>query len=657
MAKIDEKPDYSGIGTTFKVVYTDFSMDDSQIKVTTRSNDLKKKLEQGYTATSLQLHEFRTRNNSRVCGYLKGDKLYVIGKADEILEGRYKQVNNFYCNTPGTASYNESISLSLSNQQAEETGVVSYGYPAPTITLIGFWEFFDSQIANSEWGTRHNTFFTSTSVAGDQYIVGGYLSTNLSETQQFKGWDNFKQDFVVMSLPSTLYATSWEGVVYGTMHGSVKLNNFASEFLANIVTPTYQTYLDAPTRPDGGSLYSRNEVPQAFKAPVFYNLIITENYDQAVKFVNDGTIPDDAWANIPKDPDPDGDGNASGESGGSHKNDIDTFEPSAPDFNAINLSNLHTYWITKEQMKDFYTKLWEFNWTDISTNLLTGIYSNLVSNVVSLKMMPTSPENLGGTGEAEAVVLGFKTFEDLIVQTIGVKPCPVVTIGTINIKKAYKSYADYSPYTDIALYLPFVGVVPLDTNLFMNTAEYNGSTLTVKASYDMLGGTITYFIEYEHATVYQFTGNMAVDVPVSLQSGVDIGTSLAQNASSAIATATNALTSVAEPKPIGKAVNTAVQNVSSFGGASASAQSLYSSTGGDGAFYAFPKCVLMIRRPEYNRPKTYDSTIGYPAFFTKKVADIKGFATVTNPKVPLVDGMTKEEHDMIVSAMQNGLYY
>lgn len=657
MAKIDEKPDLSGIGTSFKVVYTDFSGDDSQIKVTTRTNDLKKKLEQGYTGTSLQAHEFRTRNGSRVCGYLKGDILYIIGKSNEVLEGRYKQLSNFYCDTPGTATYSESITLSLANQKTYETGVVSYGYPTTDGIVTGFWEVFDSQLANREWGTRHNTFFTSTSVAGDQYLVGGSLSTNLNDTQQFKGWDNFKQNFVVMSLPSTLYATSWEEVVYGTMHGSVNLNNFASDFLANIVTPTYQTYLDAPTRPDGGSLYSRNEVPQAFKAPVFYNLIITENYDQAVKFVNDGTIPDDAWANIPKDPDPDGDGNASGESGGSHKNDIDTFEPSAPDFNAINLSNLHTYWITKEQMRDFYTKLWEFNWTDISTNLLTGIYSNLVSNVVSLKMMPTSPENLGGTGEAEAVVLGFKTFDDLIVQTIGTKSCPVVTIGTINIKKAYKSYADYSPYTDIALYLPFVGVVPLDTNLFMNTAEYNGSTLTVKASYDILGGTITYFIEYEHATVYQFTGNMAVDVPVSLQSGVDIGTSLAQNASSAIATATNALTSVAEPKPIGKAVNTAVQNVSSFGGASASAQSLYSSTGGDGAFYAFPKCVIMIRRPEYNRPKTYDSTIGYPAFFTKKVADISGFATVTNPKIPLVDGMTKEEHDMIVSAMQNGLYY
>ena len=652
MAKIDEKPDFSGLGTTFKVVYTDSSAE-TRIKVTTRSYDLKKQLNYGTSFTTLMANEFRTSDGSRVCGYLKGDVLYIIGKSNATLGGRYKQMSTFYCMTDGTATYANSISLSLANQTTTETGVVSYGYPTADGLITGFWEAFDSMIANREW-ERQISFYTST---GTQYLVGGNLSTNLSATQSFKGWENFKQDFVVMSIPSTLYAKNYSDVVVGTMHGSVKLNNFADDFLANIVTPTYQAYLTAPTRTDGGELFSENEVPQGFKAPVFYNLIITEDYDQAVKFVNDGTIPDDAWANIPKDPDPDGDGNASGESGGSHKNDIDTFEPSAPDFNSINLSNLHTYWITKDQMKDFYTKLWEFNWTDISTNLLTGIYSNLVSNVISLKMMPTSPENLGGTGEAEAVVLGFKTFDDLIVQTIGTNACPVVTIGTINIKKAYKSYADYSPYTDIALYLPFVGVVPLDTNLFMNTAENNGSTLTVKASYDMLGGTITYFVEYEHATVYQFTGNMAVDVPVSLQSGVDIGTALAQNASSAIATATNALTSVAEPKPIVKAVNTAVQNVSSFGGAAASAQSLYSSTGGDGAFYAFPKCVLMIRRPEYNRPKTYDSTIGYPAFFTKKVADISGFATVTNPKIPLVDGMTKEEHDMIVSAMQNGLYY
>ena len=40
MTKIDEKPNFSGIGTSFKVVYTDYSMDDATITVDTRKSDL-----------------------------------------------------------------------------------------------------------------------------------------------------------------------------------------------------------------------------------------------------------------------------------------------------------------------------------------------------------------------------------------------------------------------------------------------------------------------------------------------------------------------------------------------------------------------------------------------------------------------------------------
>ena len=151
MAKIDEKPDLSGIGTTFKVVYTDYSIDNATINVDTTFPNLKKKLTNGSNATALQAHEFRTRNGSRVCGYLKGDILYIIRKSNEVLEGRYKQLSAFYCSTPGTASYSESITLALANQKASETGVVSYGYPTADGLVTGFWEVFDSQLSNREW--------------------------------------------------------------------------------------------------------------------------------------------------------------------------------------------------------------------------------------------------------------------------------------------------------------------------------------------------------------------------------------------------------------------------------------------------------------------------------------------------------------------------
>ena len=79
--------------------------------------------------------------------------------------------------------------------------------------------------------------------------------------------------------------------------------------------------------------------------------------------------------------------------------------------------------------------------------------------------------------------------------------------------------------------------------------------------------------------------------------------------------------------------------------------------GGDGAFYAHPKCMIMIRHPQYNRPKNYSHVVGYPAYVTKKVSDLNGFNTIKNPVIPLADGMTSIEHDMIVSSMQKGLYY
>ena len=169
MAKIDEKPDLSGIGTSFKVVYTDYSMEDATVKVDTNKYDLKKKLETGGNFTSLVIVEFRTENGSRVCGYLKGDILYIIGKSDELLQGRYKQLSTFYCSTEGTSSYADSITLSLANQTTFETGVVSYGYPTTDGLLTGFWEVFDAQIATREWGGECY-FFTST---GTQYSVGG----------------------------------------------------------------------------------------------------------------------------------------------------------------------------------------------------------------------------------------------------------------------------------------------------------------------------------------------------------------------------------------------------------------------------------------------------------------------------------------------------
>ena len=380
---------------------------------------------------------------------------------------------------------------------------------------------------------------------------------------------------------------------------------------------------------------------------IIYNLITTHDYAAALKFLEDGTVPDDAKVNEKKDSTDTDEENESGENG-AKQSTFDENEPSAPAVNSVKLSNLHNYWVTESQMQLFYDSVWNTNLTDFVKGAFTGIYSNLISNVISLKYMPTSPTNLGGTGDTSPVILGFKTYDEFTVQTIGNAVAPIVYIGSYQFKREYNSFADYAPYTDIRLYLPFVGVVPLDTNLFMGAGGGTPPKLNVKAQYDLQSGLITYFIMRNKTMISSVSGRMAVEVPISLQSGMDTFTTISSNF---IGKATSFAGNAMAGNPIGMVADIAQ------GSATAPPQTVFSSVGGDGAFYAHPKCMIMIRHPQYNRPKNYSHVVGFPAYVTKKVSDLNGFNTIKNPVVPLAGGMTSVEHDMIVSSMQKGLYY
>ena len=380
---------------------------------------------------------------------------------------------------------------------------------------------------------------------------------------------------------------------------------------------------------------------------IIYNLITTHDYNAALKFLNDGTIPADAKVNVKKDKSEEDSDNENGEDG-NRESTFDENEPSAPTVNSVKLSNLHNYWITQNQMQSFYSSVWDTDLTDFVKGAFTGIYSNLISNVVSLKFMPTTAENLGGTGDTSPVILGFKTYDDLIVQTIGNTTAPIVNIGSYKFAKEYNSFADYAPYTDVKLYLPFVGVVPIDTNLFMGSGGGETATLNIKAQYDLQSGLITYFIMRNKTMISSVSGRMAVEVPISLQSGLDTFSTISRNF---VGKATSFAGNIATGNPIGMVADIAQ------GSATAPPQTVFASTGGDGAFYSHPKCMIMIKHPQYNRPKNYSHVVGFPAYVTKKVNDLQGFNIVQNPVIPLSDGMTGAEHDMIVTAMQNGLYY
>lgn len=633
MAKIEEPIDWSKYGDHFSFAWA--SEGSSFIGITRRA-DGQIRVDNISAHSNIETIRIDYANNGRLIGYVHDGKISIIGTSGDLVTNN-KQIK--YAAGSSAGSFADALSLSVAEQTSVETGVVSYymgGGNNKEVPIKNVGDVLpDKGSILSEYSIPQNGAYVN-------YSWSAGLTDSVSDSFTFAFDDDTK---CALFKSETPYTQDVETRGYSL----VNISDMPSEMLkaANDIVSTANA---APLEPGEWSAWHTFNPADTNVVDgnpiVFLDLIMTNNLAEAQKYVKDGTIPSDARVN-PAHVKKDTDSNEDGEDGGKESK-FDENEPSAPTVNSVKLSNLHNYWISESQMQSFYSEVWETDLTDFVKGAFTGIYSNLISNVVSLKFMPTTPENLGGTGDASPVILGFKTYDTLTVQTIGNTTAPIVTIGSYKFAKEYNSFADYAPYTDVKLYLPFVGVVPIDTNLFMGSGGGETATLNIKAQYDLQSGLITYFIMRNKTMISSVSGHMAVEVPISLQSGLDTFSTISRNFSGKV---WEFAMEGAKGNPIGMISEVAQ------GSATAPPQTVFASTGGDGAFYAHPKCMIMIKHPQYNRPKNYSHVVGFPAYVTKKVSDLQGFNIVQNPVIPLADGMTGAEHDMIVTAMQSGLYY
>lgn len=633
MAKIEEPIDWSKYGDHFSFAWP---FEGSSIISITRRADGQIRVDNISAFSIIETIRIDYANNGRLIGYVHDGKISIIGTSGDLVTNN-KQIT--YGAGSSAGSFADALTLSTAEQISRETGVVSYYMGHGASKEVPVKNVGDVLPDKGSILTNYTIPQNGKSVIYD-WTAG--LTDSVSDSFTFAFDDDTK---CVLFKSETPYTHRVETRGYNL----VNINDMPSEMLkaANDIVATANA---APIEAGEWSAW------HTFKAVgmnvvdgnpiVFFDLIMTSSLSEAQRYIQDGTIPSDARVN-PSHVKKDTDSNEDGEDGGKSST-FDENEPSAPTVNSVKLSNLHNYWISESQMQSFYSEVWETDLTDFVKGAFTGIYSNLISNVVSLKFMPTTAENLGGTGCASPVILGFKTYDNLTVQTIGNTTAPIVNIGSYKFAKEYNSFADYAPYTDVKLYLPFVGVVPIDTNLFMGAGGGETATLNITAQYDLQSGLITYFLMRNKTMISSVSGHMAVEVPISLQSGLDTFSTMSRNFSGKV---WDFAMEGAKGNPIGMISEIAQ------GSATAPPQTIFASIGGDGAFYAHPKCMIMIKHPQYNRPKNYSHVVGFPAYVTKKISDLQGFNILQNPAIPLADGMTGAEHDMIVTAMQNGLYY
>ena len=569
------------------------------------------------SSSPFEIYSFK--HVGRVCGYISDEnRMYLIGNEDIFVSKLDSPTTSMWCGF--------SASSSFWNIPAPPSGW-SVGYAQENnVWRIGMLRGSGYNVIDPLQGDsiimgkfisgikRFSAYLNNYKMSGDNYA----LTTDLDTTIAFKRMDDFTGSY------SSVFNTDL-----------VKYTNGINAIhdLANVAYSRSSDHKKWEVRMPGGG---GSDGTSNYMNMLASNLIITHDLESAKKYVADGTIPSDYDYDDPtKAPSGGGDvgggddnNGGEGDSGSDHRDDI---EPKQPTETAMTLSNVNLYALEKSQLQAFINDICSVSWAEISINTLTGIYNNLTDSIQSIRVYPFAVSDLGTTTIVDRIICGF--FEHTANVNALTSDISIKTAGSYDLKEVFGGWADYAPYTDIDLYLPYIGFTRLDTNLFMK------HSITVKYTIDVLCGVITYFVLCDKTTILIKSAKICADVPISLASGIDTFTDVTKNVASFGG-------SLASKRPVGMLT----------GSSEVQTPEMVSNATESGIFYMPAKCAIKITRPSYTRAKNYDSRFGYPCYGAYKLSNLTGFSVVENYKSHYTKGIKKEEEDMIKNMMESGVY-
>ena len=285
-----------------------------------------------------------------------------------------------------------------------------------------------------------------------------------------------------------------------------------------------------------------------------------------------------------------------------------------------------TFHMTKERLE----QLGRFLWGGSIFDEFSLINNNPIENIISCKSIPF---NISGTtqeislGNVKTGVNGEKISQNFNKQTI----------GTVTIAEHYKNFLDYAPYTNVIIYLPYIGFKELDTSLVM------GKTLKIEYTLDVITGGCLAQIYVGKIRLYEFTGNIGVDIPITASNRAQVEGAYISAGVGVVSSAMN-----------GNAIGVADSIIGA-----ATSQYHYSGTGNPS-----PSCVastnrtcyVVIDRPQYQPLNAFNHTRGRMCCLSKTIGSLRGY-TVCDKNIDISGiSATDEEKEEIVNILSSGFF-
>lgn len=286
---------------------------------------------------------------------------------------------------------------------------------------------------------------------------------------------------------------------------------------------------------------------------------------------------------------------------------------------------------SQAQLNSFGAWLWSSNFVD----QLLKLFNDPMQAIIGLhKVFATPP--ISGSGTIKVGYLDSGVSSNIVGNQYTTVDC-----GSINLYEYYGNVFDYDPFTKVNLYLPFIGIVPL------NVGEIMRSTIRIIYHVDVLTGACLAEVKINRdsagGTLFQYSGNAAVQYPISSGSYMSIISgimSLAGGVAGTIATGGAAMPVLLGAGASVGRMHTDISHSGSF-------------SGNAGAM-GIKKPYLIIDRPQTALAKNFPNYIGYPSNFTATIGSCNGFVKVLECHLENINA-TKSELEEIDSTLKEGV--
>ena len=256
--------------------------------------------------------------------------------------------------------------------------------------------------------------------------------------------------------------------------------------------------------------------------------------------------------------------------------------------------------------------------------------------------------------------------------------------GTITISEWFHNVLDYSPYTTLQLYLPFVGFVQLDTDTFMSS----NTKMNIKYYFDVLTGVCVANVYVNNDTMNglyaSYEGNCGYDMPLvggrvlsgmtklglgvaGAVAGAGVGSIMAAKAGeTAIKWAGAGMTGAKQADAILQAFDQVESNQTQAamrgataglaGGLGASKNQIIQSgtLSGNAGVFGIKKPYILISRPTQADASLFNKFYGRTANRTRVLGSMTGFVKVKSVHVEGINA-TPDEKSQIESLLMQGV--